>query len=667
MKRLFGDSARAFGTLSLILVLLLAVVPAKDHFREWNQYQHRYLSLVRGRSEGPSLVRRMRPGVQQAWLPELGVTDRCTTCHMALQEASLGDVKAQPFRPHPAIPHSLTEFGCVACHGGQGVATTVESAHYSTLDWEQPMLPARYSTALCGQCHWRPLKGAVQLNSGRTLLASYGCVHCHTIKMPDGQTPVATDDPPPLEHVASKTSREWIYAWLKNPQGYSTSATMPNFQLSDADARDISAYLIAQSTPSNQESAFVPAAVTGADPQAGASLYGESYCASCHAVQNAAGALVGGTAGPELTGVGTKVKTDWLAQWLRNPGEYDPGTAMPHYRFTGQQIGLLVGFLGGKTAPDYVANVHLDTASNEQIQHGKTLVNDLGCASCHTLNGVKRPDNFAPELTEVGSRRLARLQFAPGVPHALADYIAAKIRQPRSFGTALRMPQYTLTTTQVDALTTALLAQTEHARTLPASLRMDAPSPSTYRAAGKAGQLMDDMRCYSCHRINGRGGEMAPELTWEGSSVQRAWLVNFLKNPNTLRPALIRRMPRFNMTDSEANTLADYVLTVYQTPAFESDANLASTDAARGKDLYYGKYACNSCHILDGKTDKGYIGPTLTGVGARLSSAWIFHWLKDAQSLRPGVMEPKWNMNDEDAKAITAFLMRQNKTQGGGQ
>lgn len=178
---------------------------------------------------------------------------------------------------------------------------------------------------------------------------------------------------------------------------------------------------------------------------------------------------------------------------------------------------------------------------------------------------------------------------------------------------------------------------------------------------------MDDMRCYSCHRINGRGGEMAPELTWEGSSVQRAWLVNFLKNPNTLRPALIRRMPRFNMTDSEANTLADYVLTVYQTPAFESDANLASTDAARGKDLYYGKYACNSCHILDGKTDKGYIGPTLTGVGARLSSAWIFHWLKDAQSLRPGVMEPKWNMNDEDAKAITAFLMRQNKTQGGGQ
>ena len=39
---------------------------------------------------------------------------------------------------------------------------------------------------------------------------------------------------------------------------------------------------------------------------------------------------------------------------------------------------------------------------------------------------------------------------------------------------------------------------------------------------------------------------MAPDLTWEGSSVQRRWLVSFMKNPNTLRPALIRRMPRFN-------------------------------------------------------------------------------------------------------------------------
>ena len=58
--------------------------------------------------------------------------------------------------------------------------------------------------------------------------------------------------------------------------------------------------------------------------QQGASVYGESFCASCHAMQNAAGIMVGGNVGPELTRVGSKVKPEWLAEWLRNPKVYDP-------------------------------------------------------------------------------------------------------------------------------------------------------------------------------------------------------------------------------------------------------------------------------------------------------------------------------------------------------
>ena len=156
---------------------------------------------------------------------------------------------SQPFRRHPVIPHTLDQFGCVMCHRGQGPATTVEEAHSSTLAWEQPILPARYVQSSCGQCHRAPLTGTPQLNLGRNLLARYGCVHCHTIKLPDGSAIKPTDDPPSLEHIADKTTREWIYAWLKDPQAYAVTATMPNFKLSDPDARDISAFLIANSTP----------------------------------------------------------------------------------------------------------------------------------------------------------------------------------------------------------------------------------------------------------------------------------------------------------------------------------------------------------------------------------------------------------------------------------
>ncbi len=433
-----------------------------------------------------------------------------------------------------------------------------------------------------------------------------------------------TDSPPSLAHIAEKTSREWIAAWLKNPQAYAGSATMPNFQLTDDEIRDISAFLIAQSTPHTSTGGSVPVTVPKADDaaalQEGSSLYGESFCSSCHAMQNAAGILVGGNLGPELTRVGSKVKTEWLADWLRNPKAYDPETNMPHYRFDNRQIGLLMGFLAGKSDSDFLGNLHFETATPAQIEHGKTLVIERGCASCHEINGLKKPDNFAPELTPVGSRPLAKILFAPGVPHTLPDYIAAKIRNPRSFGNALKMPQYTFAPQQVDALTTALLAQTERAQTSarrPAGSR--ARRPSDYHPAGKAGQLMEDMRCFSCHTINGRGGDMAPDLTWEGTSVQRTWLVNFLKNPNTLRPALIRRMPKFNVTDAEANTLADYIMTVYQTPAFDRDATAApgSTPPTSSAAVSCSTESmrCQSCHIVDPDKDKGYIGPTLTQVG----------------------------------------------------
>ncbi len=659
-QRLFGHPIRAFGVVSVLFLISLAVAPAKNHFSEWRHYQNQYLTLIRSRGDAVTLQRHLQPGIQQIWLPELGVVDRCTTCHVGLKEASLADVGTQPFRRHPVIPHTTDQFGCVMCHRGQGAATTVEEAHSSTLAWEQPILPARYVESSCGQCHRAPLTGTPQLNLGRTLLARYGCVHCHTVKLPDGGTMKATDDPPPLSHIADKTTREWIYAWLKDPTAYAVSASMPNFKLSDPDARDISAFLIANSTPLPGDTAPVAAAQKAPDPTAGASLYGESFCASCHAVQNAAGNVVGGDVGPELTRVGSKVKPEWLQAWIRNPRAYDPPTEMPHYRFNDQQVSLLRTFLQNKTDSDLLANVHLEAATPEQIAHGKTLATEYGCASCHEISGIKKPENFAPELTRIGSKPIPQLIFLAGMPHTLPDYISAKIRQPRSFGSALKMPQYSFQPAQVDALATALLSLTDRTQTLPPSLTVPAPPASNYQPAGKAGQLMADLACFSCHMINGRGGDMAPDLTWEGSSVQRQWLVEFLKNPNTLRPALIRRMPRFNLTDSEINELTDYIMTVYQTPTFDRDSmplgGYPAAQVEQGRQLFYSKYACQSCHIVDTKTDKGYIGPTLTQVGSRLTPAWIYNWLKNPQTLRPGTIEPNRNMSDEDARALTAYL-----------
>jgi cytochrome c1 len=56
------------------------------------------------------------------------------------------------------------------------------------------------------------------------------------------------------------------------------------------------------------------------------------------------------------------------------------------------------------------------------------------------------------------------------------------------------------------------------------------------------------------------------------------------------------------------------------------------------------------------------VGPTLTQVGARLTAAWMFHYLKNPQALRPGTIEPNQHISDDDTRALTAFLMAQKKS-----
>jgi len=67
VRFLFGDSARAFGSLSVILLILLAIVPARDRFREWLSFQNDYANLIRDRADSAALARRFQRGIQQIW------------------------------------------------------------------------------------------------------------------------------------------------------------------------------------------------------------------------------------------------------------------------------------------------------------------------------------------------------------------------------------------------------------------------------------------------------------------------------------------------------------------------------------------------------------------------------------------------------------------------
>ncbi|MGB9234962.1 MAG: hypothetical protein WCC04_11150, partial [Terriglobales bacterium] len=72
-QKLFGDTVILFGWISLVLLILLAIAPAKTFFADWHRYQRGYERLISKRGDAFTLRRHFEPGIQQIWLPEMGV------------------------------------------------------------------------------------------------------------------------------------------------------------------------------------------------------------------------------------------------------------------------------------------------------------------------------------------------------------------------------------------------------------------------------------------------------------------------------------------------------------------------------------------------------------------------------------------------------------------
>jgi mono/diheme cytochrome c family protein len=675
-----------FAVASVVFVAVLAVSPVKDLRQEWKQYKRGYESFAEKRPDTKRLLADTRPGIEQIWIPNLNVVDRCTTCHQGITQPSLSDASVpQPYRAHPAIPHNVKDWGCVVCHRGQGAATEVAEAHETTLAWEQPLLSNRFIQGSCGVCHRNDLAEAPKLARGRKLLAQMHCVGCHRLQGITRPDMLGPD----LTNVGTKVTQEWIYKWLKEPRTVTDSSgnttingylnqeepRMPQFRLNEEELRSLSAYLSSlrgRPVPANP---FDPRVVAALEKRTdlveqGEVRFRQMFCSTCHslAVTRAGETkLIGGEIGPELTKVGSKVNREWLVTWLRNPQAYLPHSTMPRYQWSDEDLFKVTTYITSKlTDPDVLAGIPpLGAPKPEEAQRGRRLFLEKGCASCHVSEGINPQKDFGPDLSGVGAKNVSQLEFGQAkIARNLTSYIQAKITNPVSVNPAARMPQYHLTPDDLDAITTALLSMAG----TPAASGMEklivARAQPVFRPAGEFGELFDRYRCSSCHRFNGYGGDLAPDLSFEGSRAQRQWLIEFLKNPQTLRPTLVLRMPQFNMTDREAAVIADYLGMALQHP----DANPARVDAKSftprmaemGKQLYQVKYQCQSCHTIG--SGGGYVGPNLNNAGNWFTAGWIEAWLKNPQALVPGSIEPRRSFTPEEIQALTAYLLTLKQT-----
>lgn len=680
MGKLSPKLRLAFAVTTVLCVLVLAISPFKDFRAEWKQYKRSFVRFAQGRPDTKRLLADYSPDIDQIWLPGMNVTDRCTTCHQGITQTTLADASVhQPFRAHPPIPHNVRDWGCTICHRGQGPATEVAEAHETTLAWEKPILPAHYLQASCGSCHQADIKETPQLARGRELLSYLNCQGCHKLNNID-RSALGPD----LSSVGYKVSRQWIYKWLKEPRnvldkdgnvtvnGYESGdeSRMPKFRLSEEEIKALSGFLSVQKATPIESYKINPAVVAtwSKNPELvsqGEVRFRQMMCTTCHplAVTRAGETkLIGGNVGPELTKVGSKVNAEWLVSWLRNPKGYLPHSNMPRYGWSDEDLYKVSQYVMNKlTDSDLLTNVpQLGAATDDEVKTGKRLFAEKGCASCHALSGIAPQKDFGPDLTALGAKNASELEFSKSkIDHTLLSYIQAKLQDPVSVNPAARMPQYSWSPADLEAVTTALLSQSGPPATSALQHLVIAKKDASFQPVGAFAEIYERYKCYACHRFNGFGGTLAPDLSFEGSRAQKKWIADFLKNPQTIRPALILRMPQFNMSDKDAATAAEYLALAVQKP----EVNPEGVDAKQftpamvsmGKQLYEVKYQCQSCHTIG--SSGGYVGPNLNNAGNWLTAAWIEAWLRDPQALQPDTIEPRRSFTGDEIRALTAYLM----------
>jgi len=507
---------------------------------------------------------------------------------------------------------------------------------------------------------------------GKELFKTLGCLGCHSINgsaIDMGNQVIGGDFAANLSRVGEKANYDYIVRWVHNPRQrlapYSPTlkrdltpadykaknlpfafdddhskspvdgrelqiqnmTVMPNFRLSEQDARDVATFLSQQKRAGvdYQNASFVDDASL---KDRGEQLVKRYGCAACH----------------EIKGLEDE-----------------------------QRIGTELTLEGSKPIE------RLDFALLQQpAMHGKDPISG---------DDIKRPDRESSYDHKGFFENKLR---SPGI------YDRGKVKAPDE---RLRMPNIYLPDSDVTALTTFLLGSVE--TNLPESIRYN---PSGGKKAVQDGWwIVQKYNCMGCHNVligqdsilmglpmyqSADGKEqLPPRLTSEGARVNPDWLLRFLKDPSQATPAeraqlaqavsghaqpaaagddwasstslhaqpgenrngvrryLKARMPTFNFSPNELQTLVNFFMGGSSQPQPyipERLDPLTSDERGMAVALFNSPAApCLKCHMTGDPThDARATAPNFLLAPDRLKPAWTRRWILDPQLISPGTSMP---------------------------
>lgn len=489
---------------------------------------------------------------------------------------------------------------------------------------------------------------------------------------------------PSLKEIKLKDRKEWIPAWIKNPHEFRPGSKMPVFRLLDEEVQQISAYLWQNAL----DGELVQHPRGNADE--GQELFETRGCMGCHSIGEG-DASIGGSFAANLSRVGDKMNYDYMVRWIRDPSEVTPDPdvpdamrprpIMPSLRLTVRESRDIATYLSGQgtgeefSAADFMDDPDMAAAGLETIRH-------YGCAGCHEISGLEEEGRIGTDLTVEGSKPLDRLDFALKTHeaeregwHSHKGFFEHKLEDPAVFDEGkerehlerLRMPNFNLSASEINALTTFLLGAVE--TTFPEQYRYE---PEDARADVQEGWwILTRHNCTGCHQIR-PGNEssfmsiprytddpdwaeqLPPQLYTEGARVQPDWLTQFLRNPalsetdvnrNGVRSYLHTRMPTFYFSDRQLSKITRFFMARDSQPVPympEAMAPLTQAERAVGRQLFTSDAApCLKCHMTGiPSQDVDATAPNFLIAAERLKPNWTYRWLLEPASIAPGTAMP---------------------------
>jgi len=500
---------------------------------------------------------------------------------------------------------------------------------------------------------------------GKELFETKGCLACHSIGEGDSQSggTFAAN----LSKVGEKANFDYIVRWIHNPRErwapycpkhkrdltaddykqagkpfifdtelhsrcpidgaelqVQNMTVMPNFRLDESEARDIATYLFSLSSPPGYQNAdFMD------DPnlkEQGRQMIKQFGCAGCHEIQ---GFEDEQRIGKELTVEGAtpierldfalltqaaekgddpaklhpdRKEQEWYSHKgffehkLNDPSIYDQGKEkawadrlrMPKPYLTNEWRNALATFLIGSVGAEG-ANVPKSLFYDPQdqrrqdIQNGWWVVKKYNCVGCHQI--------------QVGQRSILM---------DLPQFSSSELRPPALLSEGARVdPTWLLRFLHDPSLSNAAPAKAE-APAAPAA----SPEAGVAAANGSQNKL-----------------QLQPGA-----------------DRNGVRPYLKVRMPTFNFSPNELQTLVRFFMAVsgQQEPYIRDQmAPLTEQEKSVAREMFTSGTPCLKCHITGEPThDSKAIAPNFLLAGERLKPEWTFRWLLDPAQISPGTAMP---------------------------